>query len=221
MGADSFPQRSRAWGQRVLFAQRRGWCGRFSGLRSLRHIFYLFLPFSAAAVFSLLLLFSPVQLSVCDSFLDYGYFSLSFVKEREQRKSSGEAFLLPRSCPSPGSVKLHPGIGHPMPPAAPEMRCCDIACDAALTRRPSRIGCGFVSSALSRMGTACAVRTAATERRRLFGLQPPWHHIFLRHLYFISCRCAPIFRLHPPHISLSVSLLVYFLCVFHHPVLTV
>ena len=71
--------------------------------------------FAAAAVFSLLLLFSSVQLSVCDSFLNHDYFSLSFVKEREQRKSSGEAFPLPRSCPSPGSVERHPGIGYPMP----------------------------------------------------------------------------------------------------------
>ena len=131
VGADLFPQRSRAWGQRVLFAQRRGSEVGFFGLHPLRHIFYLS-PFIAAAVFSLPLSFSPMQLPVCDSFLDYGYFSLSFVKEREQRKSSGEAFLLPRSCPSPGSVKPHPGIGYPMPPAAPEMRCCDIACNAAL-----------------------------------------------------------------------------------------
>ena len=56
-----------------------------------------------------------MQLPVCDSFLNYSYFSLSFVKEREQRKPSGEAFPFPRSCPSPGSVKPHPGIGYPMP----------------------------------------------------------------------------------------------------------
>ena len=71
-------------------------------------------PFCSHDV-SLSLSFSPVRLLICDSFLDYGYFSLSFVKEREQRKSSGEAFPLPGSCPSPGSVKPHPGIGYPMP----------------------------------------------------------------------------------------------------------
>ena len=68
-GADLLLQRSRAWGQRVLFAQRRGSEVGFFGLHPLRHIFYLS-PFIAAAVFSLLLLFSPVQLSVCDSFLN-------------------------------------------------------------------------------------------------------------------------------------------------------
>ena len=94
--------------------------------------FYRLFFFIAAMMFPYPHRVSSVQLSVCDSFLNYGYFSLSFVKEREQRKSSGEAFLLPRSCPSPGSVKPHPGIGYPMPPAAPEMRCCDIACNAAL-----------------------------------------------------------------------------------------
>ena len=72
MGAGSFPQRSRAWGQRVLLAQRRGSEVGFFGLHPLRHIFYLFLPFSAAAVFSLLLSFSSVQLPVCDSFLNHG-----------------------------------------------------------------------------------------------------------------------------------------------------
>ena len=76
--------------------------------------FRLFILLFAAATIYCPHRFS-VQLPVCDGFLNCDYFSLSFVKEREQRKSSGEAFPLPRSCPSPGSVERHPGIGHPMP----------------------------------------------------------------------------------------------------------
>ena len=71
MGADSFLQRTRAWGQRVLFAQRRGSEVGFFGLHPLRHIFYLFLPFIAATTFYCPYRFS-VQLPVCDSFLNYG-----------------------------------------------------------------------------------------------------------------------------------------------------
>ena len=145
-------------------------------MQSLRHIFYLFLPFSAAAVFYCPHRFS-VQLPVCDSFLNYGYFSLSFVKERE-----------PHSRPLAGMSKAIPGRRSPSPEAAPpptrssripasvirclckapEMQCCDIACNAALTRCPSHLGEDF--SPLCRPHEDSLYHTFSGENRLLYGV---------------------------------------------------
>ena len=148
--------------------------------------------------------------------------SISFFRERKDAKKAFRGGVPPpRKLPLPRlgqAASRHrssdASVGH--------LKCgvrYSLQCSAHKTPEPYWVRIRFLSA--PRMGTACAVRTAATERRRFFDLQPSWHHIFLRHLYFICYCCVPIFRLLPPHISLSVSLLVYFPCVFHHPVLTV
>ena len=141
-GADLLLQRTRAWGQRVLLAQRRGgWWRRFFSLQPLSHIFYLFLHFSAAAEFPCPYRFSSARLLVCDSFLNHGYFSLSFVKEREphsrplagmSKAIPGRRSTSPEAAPPPARSSRIPASVIRCLCTAPEMRCCDIACNAAL-----------------------------------------------------------------------------------------
>ena len=128
-------------------------------------------PFCSHSVFPAPIVFSHAAAGLRQ--LSESRLVFSFFRERKR----------PHSRPLAGMSKAIPGRRSPSPEAAPpparssdipasvirclckapEMRCCDIACNAALTRRPSRIGCGFVSSALSRMGTACTARAAARE----------------------------------------------------------
>ena len=161
-------------------------------------------------MFSLSPSLSFVWRFVCDSFLDHGYSSLSFVKEREQRKLSVEAFPLPRSCPSPGSVELHPGIGYPMPPTAPEMWCCDIVCNAALTRRPSHCGCRLVFSPHARMRTACTVCAAATGVEEDSSACIRYAIFFICFSLFSQPRCFPCsYRFSPMQLFVCDSFLNY------------
>ena len=143
---------------------------------------------------------SSVQLPVCDSFLNYGYFSLSFVKEREphsrplagmSKAIPGRRSSSPEAAPPPARSSCIPASVIRCLCKAPEMRCCDIACNAALTRRPSHCGCRLASSAHARMRTACAARAAATGVRLLMPHTSLCLYLSFTCFSFLQPQCFP------------------------------
>ena len=152
--------------------------------------------------------FISVQLPVCDSFLNLRLL-LSFFCERKE----------PHSRPLAGMSKAIPGRRSPSPEAAPpparssripasvirclcnapEMGCCDIACNAALTRCPSRMGEDVFllcrphedSVSCSRSGDGGAVTSAA-----YFSLSVSFVH-FVCLFSFSQPRCFTVLIVFP------------------------
>ena len=116
--------------------------------------------------------------AVCLRQLSESRIRFSFFRERKRphfRPLAGMSKAIPgRRSPSPEAAPP-PARSSRIPASvirclcnAPEMQCCDIACNAALTRRPSRMGEDF--SLLCRPHEDSLYHTFSGENRLLYGV---------------------------------------------------